>query len=263
WLKVHQIPELGPAAKGKAIVNLLELSADEKIATTAAVRDFPEDRYLVFATERGVVKKTELSAYSNPRAGGIIGINIDPGDRLLEVRVTDGGRHVMLATERGYAIRFDEEDARSTGRATRGVRGIRLRSGDRVVGMEVLEDEGDIFTVSERGYGKRTALDEYRVQNRGGLGILNLRVGKKTGQVVGVKQVRDEDGLLMITREGKIIRFPVEGFRTIGRATQGVKLMDIEGEDRIVAVAKVVEEEGEEGGGTEPPEGDEPAEVVH
>jgi DNA gyrase subunit A len=256
WLKVHQIPELGPAAKGKAIVNLLELSTDEKIATTAAVRDFPEDRFLVFATERGVVKKTELSAYSNPRAGGIIGINIDEDDRLLEVRVTDGKGHVMLATERGYAIRFDEEDARSMGRATRGVRGIRLRPGDRVVGMEVLDDEGDIFTVSERGYGKRTALDEYRIQGRGGLGILNLRVGTKTGHVVGVKQVRDEDGLIMITREGKIIRFPVEGFRTIGRATQGVKLMDIEGEDRIVAVAKVVEEEDEEGAETEPPEGD-------
>jgi DNA gyrase subunit A len=251
WLKVHEIPELGPAAKGKAIVNLLQLEPDEKVATTVAVRDFPEDRYLVFATERGKIKKTELAAYSNPRAGGINAIDVVPGDRLLAVRVTDGSYQVLLATEKGYAVRFDEGDVRSMGRVARGVRGIRLRSGDRVVGMEVLEGAGDIFTVSERGYGKRTALEDYRKQSRGGLGIINLKVGAKTGAVVGVKQVRDEDGLIMITREGMIIRFPVAGVRTIGRSTQGVKLMDIEGEDRIVALAKVVEEEEEL---PEPPE---------
>jgi DNA gyrase subunit A len=248
WLRVHEIPELGPAAKGKAIVNLLHLEGDERIATTVAVRDFPEDRFLVFATERGLIKKTELAAYSNPRAGGINAIDVVPGDRLLEVRMTDGEQDVLLATERGYAIRFPETDARPMGRVTRGVRGIRLRSGDKVVSMEVLEGDGDVFTVSEHGYGKRTARDEYREQGRGGLGIINLKVGKKTGSVVGVKQVHDEDGLIMITREGKIIRFPVGGVRTIGRATQGVKLMDIEGEDRIVALAKVVEDEDDEDG---------------
>ena len=254
WLRVHEIPELGPAAKGKAIVNLLHLEGDERIATTVAVRDFPEDRFLVFATERGMIKKTELSAYSNPRAGGINAVDVVEGDRLLEVRITDGDHHVLLATEKGYAIRFPEEEARPMGRVTRGVRGIRLRSGDRVVSMEVLEGDGDIFTVSERGYGKRTALEEYREQGRGGLGIINLKVGKKTGAVVGVKQVQGDDGLIMITRDGKIIRFPVGGVRTIGRATQGVKLMDLEDDDRIVALAKVVEDEepepeGEEGDG--------------
>ncbi len=245
WLKVHEIPELGPAAKGKAIVNLLELETDEAIATTVAVREFDEERFLVFATERGVIKKTELSAYSNPRAGGIIGINVDEGDRLLSVKITYGDRAVLLATEKGYAIRFTEDDVRSMGRATRGVKGIGLRDDDVVVAMEVLDEEGDIFTLSERGYGKRTALEEYRLQGRGGKGIINLKVGAKTGGVVGVKQVHDGDGLIMITREGKIIRTPVEGVRTIGRATQGVKIMDLESSDRIVALAKVTEEEEE------------------
>jgi DNA gyrase subunit A len=246
WLKVHEIPELGPAARGKAIVNLLQLSNTEREATTVAVRDFPEDRFLVFATEKGLIKKTELAAYSNPRAGGINAVTIVDGDRLLAVRVTEGEHHVFLATEKGYSIRFHEDQARPMGRVTQGVRGIRLRKGDKVVGMEVLEGDGDLFTVSELGYGKRTALDEYRVQGRGGKGIINLKVTGKTGAVVGVKQVQDEDGLIMITREGKIIRFPVETVRTIGRSTQGVRLMDIDGDDRIVALAKLVDEEDEE-----------------
>ena len=246
WLKVHEIPELGPAARGKAIVNLLQLSGDDRVATTVAVRDFPEDRFLIFATERGLIKKTELAAYSNPRAGGINAVDVVEGDRLLAVRVTDGDHDVLLATEKGYAIRFPEGDARPMGRVTRGVRGIKLRKGDRVVAMEVLTGEGDLFTVSELGFGKRTALVEYRMQGRGGLGIINLKVTGKTGAVVGVKQVEDEDGLILITQEGKIIRFPVETVRTIGRSTQGVRLMDVEGEDRIVALAKVVDEDDEE-----------------
>jgi DNA gyrase subunit A len=263
WLKVHEIPELGAAAKGKAIVNLLQLEPTEKVATTVAVRDFPADRYLVFATERGKIKKTELSAYSNPRAGGINAIGIEKGDRLLHVKVVKSGQEILLATAKGQAIRFPEWDpedpnagVRPMGRPARGVRGIRLRAGDRLVGMEVLDDEGEIFTVSERGYGKRTALVKYPFRKRGGQGVINLKVGVKTGAVVGVKQVRDEDGLIMITREGMIIRFPVAGVRTIGRSTEGVKLMEIEGEDRIVALAKVVEEEEPEPGdeGPEPPE---------
>jgi DNA gyrase subunit A len=190
--------------------------------------------------------------------GGINAINVDEGDRLLQVRVTDGGHDVLLATAKGYSIRFSEDDTRPMGRATRGVRGIKLRSGDRVVGIEVLEEEGDIFTASERGYGKRTALEEYRLQGRGGLGIINLKVGKKTGEVVGVKQVHEGDGLLMITREGKIIRIGIDGVRTIGRSTQGVKIMDLEDDDRLVALAKVVEEEDED----EDDGGDEPVDEV-
>jgi len=243
WLKVHEIPELGPAAKGKAIVNLLHLEGDEKVATTVAVREFTEDRFLVFTTERGVIKKTELAAYSNPRAGGIIGINIDDDDRLLSVKITEAGSHILLATRAGYSIRFSENDVRAMGRATRGVKGISLRRGDVLVGMEVLDEEGDIFTLSEQGYGKRSAVDEYRIQGRGGMGIINLKVSDKTGGVVGVKQVHEGAGLIMITQEGKIIRTPVEGVRTIGRATQGVKIMDLGESDRIVALAKVTQDD--------------------
>ncbi len=249
WLKVHEIPQLGPAAKGKAIVNLLSLATTEKIATTVAVRDLTEERFLLFATEKGTVKKTELAAFSNPRAGGIIAINIDEGDRLLDVRVIGEDATVLLATAKGFAIRFAEKDARPMGRPTRGVRGIRLRPGDRVVAMEALEsDGGEILSLAENAVGKRTLVESYRLQRRGGKGIINLKVSKKTGEVIGAKQVRPEDGLMLITQEGKIIRINVAGVRVSGRSTQGVKLMDLEGEDRLVAVAKLAERDGEEEG---------------
>ncbi len=240
WLKVHEIPEMGPAARGKAIVNLLQLSADDRVATTLAVRDFPEGQYLFFATEKGTVKKTELSAYARPRAGGIRAINIDKGDRLLGVRLTDGAKTVLLATAKGFSIRFQESDARPMGRATRGVRGILLRKGDRVVAMETLDPEaGEILSLAEGGIGKRTPVDQYRIQSRGGKGIINLKVSEKTGQVVGAKQVTPDDELMLITQEGKIIRIAVEGVRVSGRSTQGVKLMDLGSGDRVVAVAKL------------------------
>jgi DNA gyrase subunit A len=241
WIKVHEIPEAGPNTKGKAIVNLLELEKHEKVATTVAVREFAADRFLVFATERGTIKKTPLSAYANQRAAGIIAIQIDEGDRLLTVRVTDGSREILIATANGLAIRFPEAEVRSMGRSAYGVNGIRLRQGDRVVTMESLEPEGEILTVTERGFGKRTPLAEYRVQGRLGYGIINLKVNDKTGAVAGVRQVVPGDGLMLITQEGKIIRLNVPDIRTIGRSTQGVKLMDLEGEDRIVAVAKLAD----------------------
>ncbi|MDY7091433.1 MAG: DNA gyrase subunit A [Acidobacteriota bacterium] len=264
WLKVHEIPEFGPAARGKAIVNLLHLEPTERVATTLAVREFSEDRMLIFATEQGLVKKTSLAAYGNPRVGGIIAINVEEGDRLLEVRATEEGQEVMLATAQGRAIRFPEEDARAMGRATRGVRGINLRPGDRVVSLTVLEEEGEMLTVSERGYGKRTRLEEYRVQGRGGYGIINLKVSAKTGPVVGTRQVLPEDGAMLITQEGKIIRIAVGGVSIIGRATQGVKVMDLGGEDRLVALAKIaardeVEEAEGAGGGDSEGDGDETA----
>jgi DNA gyrase subunit A len=275
WIKVHAIPEMGPAAKGKAIVNLLNLEASERLATTVAVREFPENRYLIFATEKGTVKKTELSAYANPRADGIIGINIDAGegDRLLAVKVTDGTKDILLTTAKGYSIRFPESDVRPMGRATYGVRGITLREGDRVVGMEELEPSGEILSVAERGYGKRTPVDDYRRQARGGLGIINLKVSDKTGEVIGAKHVAPSDGLMLITQEGMIIRINVAGVRVVGRSTQGVKLMDLEGEDRLVAVAKVAREEEEElevaaggpgdgGGSAALPEGPETPEIM-
>ncbi|MBZ0103588.1 MAG: DNA gyrase subunit A [Thermoanaerobaculia bacterium] len=246
WVKVHEIPQAGPAAKGKAIVNLLNLEAGESVATTLAVRDFPDDRFLVFATERGTIKRTALAEYGNPRSGGIIAINLEDGDRLLAVKVTDGSKDLFLATAAGMSIRFPGADCRPMGRATYGVRGISLRDGDRVVGMEVLEQEGAILTAAERGLGKRTAIAEYRQQGRGGLGLINLKVTERTGKVVGVAQVLPGDQLILITQEGMIIRTSVDGIREIGRSTQGVRLINLEESDKLVAIAKVVEREDEE-----------------
>ncbi|HVR27988.1 MAG TPA: DNA gyrase subunit A [Thermoanaerobaculia bacterium] len=251
WLKVHQIPELSPASRGKAIVNLLQLGPEEKIATTVAVRSFEPGQYLFFVTEQGTVKKTELTAFANPLVRGIIAIGIDPGDRLLDVRITDGERNLLLATRKGLAIRFPETDVRPMGRPAHGVRGIRLLGGDQVVGMEALRGSGDILTVTERGYGKRTSIDEYREQGRGGKGIINLKVSRKTGEVVGVLEVEPSDDVILISSEGKLIRIAVEGLRTIGRSTQGVKVMDLDGEDMLVAMAKVVERDVEDVDGGE------------
>jgi DNA gyrase subunit A len=255
WLKVHEIPQAGPAARGKAIVNLLNLAGDERAATTVAVREFDDDHFLFFATAKGTVKKTQLSAYANPRAGGIIGINVEQGDRLLAVRATDGKGDVFLATAKGFSIRFAERAVRSMGRATFGVRGITLRKGDRVVSMETLTEEGEILSVAEKAVGKRTLVKQYRRQGRGGKGIINLKVSKKTGEVLGAKQVTPQEGLMLITQGGQIIRINVDGVRVSGRSTQGVKLMDLEAGDRLVSVAKVAER-SEEGEGVESPEGE-------
>ena len=258
WIKVHRIPELSPASRGKAIVNLLDLEPKEKVATTVAVRDF-EQGYLIFATENGTVKKTALEAYSNPRVGGIIAINIDEGDRLLDVRLTDGESDVLLATAGGYSIRFPEttetpeegsklEGVRVMGRVARGVRGLALRSGDQVVSLAVLDREGDLLTFTASGFGKRTRLDEYRRQSRGGKGILNLDLKRldQTGPVVGVKQVQDGHSAMLITQGGKLIRIPIDDtIRTVGRASKGVKVMNLGSDDRLVAVAKIVEEDEE------------------
>jgi len=254
WIKVHQIPEAGPAAKGKAIVNLLDLESDEKVATTVAVREFPEDRFLVFATEQGYVKKRPLDAFSRPLARGIIAVRVEGGDRLLAVRVADAEQHVLLATARGQSVRFPvaAEDpsgktgVRSMGRVARGVIGIRLRPGDRVVGMEVLGEQGDVLTIAEHGFGKRTPVAEYPLKNRAIQGVINLKVSDKTGEVVAVKQVEEGDGVILITQNGKIIRTPVDDIRLIGRSTQGVTIMDLGDDDRVVAAAKLPAREEEE-----------------
>ena len=243
WLRVYDIPQAGPAAKGKAIVNLLELTTEERVAATVAVREFAADRFLVFATEKGTIKKTPLAEYGNPRAGGIIAINVEKGDRLLAVAITDGAKDLFLATEKGMSIRFPESEVRPMGRATTGVRGIKLRKGDVVVGMAVFEPGGAILTAAERGVGKRTSVDDYRPQGRGGLGIINLKVTARTGPVVGVRMVVPGDQVLLITEEGMIIRTEVDQIREIGRSTQGVKLIDLDGKDKLVALAKVVERE--------------------
>ncbi|MFN7960092.1 MAG: DNA gyrase subunit A [Thermoanaerobaculia bacterium] len=245
WLKVHAIPEFGPAARGKAIVNLLDLGPEERFATTVAVREFPEDRYLTFITERGTIKRTSLAAFARPQARGIIAVNVIEGDRLLDVKVAEEGSEIFLATARGYALRFEAADVRSMGRTATGVRGISLRKGDRLVGMEVLAGDGAILSVTENGFGKRSALAEYRLQGRGGLGILNFAVNAKTGEVVGFKQVEPGMGVMLITQDGMIIRTRVDeaSFRVIGRATQGVKVMDLESGDRLVALAKLEDDD--------------------
>ncbi|MGH7363488.1 MAG: DNA gyrase subunit A, partial [Candidatus Methylomirabilales bacterium] len=256
WVKVHEVPQAGRAAKGKAAVNLLQLEPGEKITTLIPIRQFEVDRYLMMATRRGIVKKTELSAYGNPRAGGIIALTLDEGDELIAVELTRGTDAVFLGTRQGQAIRFKEEEVRPMGRIARGVIGISLEEGDQVVGMEIVSEGATILTVTERGYGKRTDLSEYRLQGRGGKGIINIRVTEKNGPVVSLKKVSDEDGLMMISQEGKVTRLNVRDVSVIGRATQGVRLQGLEAGDQVAAITRLVTEEGEEnGGGPTAPEG--------
>ena len=248
WLKVHEFPQLGRAARGKAIANFLQLQTGEHVTTTIPIRQFEVDRFLVMGTKRGVVKKTELNAYAHPRAGGIIALSVDEGDELIGVAMTRGTEDVFLGTRRGMAIRFREADVRPMGRSARGVTGISLGAKDQVVGMEIVSEEAKILTVTERGFGKRTDVSEYRVQGRGGKGLINIRVTPKNGPVVGIKQVREEDDVMMISQEGKITRLRVGEVRDSGRAAQGVRLQGLGEGDRVGAVtALVTEEEGGEG----------------
>jgi DNA gyrase subunit A len=246
WLKVHHIPDVGPDGRGKAIANLVSMQDGEHIAALLTVREFEADKFIVMGTKRGEVKKTELSAFSNPRAGGIIAMDVEEGDAVIAVQISDGTHEVFIGTRDGMSIRFPEADVRSMGRTAGGVRGIALREGDEVVGMDVLIPGGTILTVTEQGYGKRTELEEYRVQSRGGVGIINIQTSERNGKVIGVAQVTDEDELMLITQQGKILRMASKSIRTIGRATQGVKLIDIEGDDRAVSIARLAEKDEEE-----------------
>jgi DNA gyrase subunit A len=241
WLKAFQLPEAGRATRGKALVNLLSLSEGERITTALPVRDFKEE-FLVMFTKNGIVKKTALEKYSNPRGKGIIAIALDEGDELIAVRKTDGNSDLIIGTRRGLAIRFNEEDVRDTGRTAKGVIGIRLSKGDEVVSAEVAEEKTAILTVTEKGQGKRSPIEEYPVQGRGGKGVISIKTTKKGGKAVGLMQVRDEDELVMITNSGKIIRTLAKDISLHGRNTQGVRLMDV-GEDKVVSIAKVVEKD--------------------
>jgi len=245
WLKVYEIPEAGRTARGKAIVNLLNLAPNEKITAILPVKEFVEDKFIMMATRNGVVKKTPLVEYSNIRSGGIIAVNLDEGDKLITVALTDGKQDVLLASRHGKSIRFREEDARPMGRVTRGVRGMTLEDDDVVIGMEIINDMtgSTLFTVTENGFGKRTELTEYRLQSRGGKGVITIKTTERNGCVVDIKQVTDENDLMFITDQGKIIRMPVAGFSVIGRNTQGVRLMVTEADERIVAVARLAEKE--------------------
>jgi len=248
WLKVHEIPDVGPGGKGKSIANLVSMEEGERIAAMLAVKEFDDDRFVVMGTRHGVVKKTALSAFSNPRAGGIIAMGVEDGDSVITVLVSDGKGEIFIGTRNGMAIRFQEDDVRPMGRTAYGVRGITLRDDDVVVAMEVVQPAGTLLTVTERGYGKRTDIDDYRVQSRGGVGVINISTSSRNGQVVGVSYVEEGDEVLLITQQGMIIRMPTNDVRAIGRATQGVRLIEIEGEDKVVSVARLVEkdENGEE-----------------
>lgn len=243
WLKVHEIPDVGPDGRGKAIANLVQMEPGEKIAAMLAVQDFDDTHFVVMGTRRGTVKKTGLSAYSNPRAGGIIAMGVEDDDAVIAVQLSDGQSEIFIGTREGMAIRFPEADVRGMGRTAYGVRGIQLREGDEVVAMEVVKPGGTLLTVTEKGYAKRTALDEYRVQSRGGLGLKNIEITEKNGKVAGIEQVRENEELLVITQQGKILRTPANEIRTIGRATQGVRVMELEGEDTVVSVALVERDE--------------------
>ncbi|MEQ1868490.1 MAG: DNA gyrase subunit A [Vicinamibacterales bacterium] len=254
WLKVHEIPDVGPGGKGKSIANLVSMEEGERIAATIAVKSFDDDKFVVMGTRKGVVKKTPLSAFANPRAGGIIAMGIEDGDQVIATQVTDGSGEILIGTRDGMAIRFDEGDIRSMGRTAYGVRGIQLRADDYVVGMEVVKPGGTVLAVTERGYGKRTEIDEYRVQARGGVGIINIATSERNGIVVGVAYVQDGEELLLITQQGMILRMQTNDVRAIGRATQGVTMIDIEVDDKVVSIAKLGKEEAVVGDTADAPE---------
>jgi DNA gyrase subunit A len=243
WLKVHEIPQSGRQSRGKPIVNLINVRPNDRIAALVPVREFASDRWLIFATRKGVVKKTVLSAYGNPRVTGINAINIVEGDELIDVQLSDGQCQVVLATRDGMAIRFSDTDVREMGRATTGVRGISLMSADFVVGMVVVKDQTTLLVVTEKGMGKRTDIDAYRLQRRGGKGVINVRTSDKAGKVVAIREVRPGDELMVITRNGVVNRQSVDGIRVIGRNTQGVRLINLGPKDVVMDVAKVVREE--------------------
>jgi DNA gyrase subunit A len=246
WLKVHEIPEGGRQAKGKAMVNLLSLGEGERVATCVPVRDFAAGGHILFVTKQGKVKKTELEAYSHPRAGGIQAIGLEAGDEVIGARRTDGQREVMVATKLGITIRFAEEEVRPMGRGASGVRGVELEEGDEVITTDVVQEGVTILTVTERGFGKRTPLEEYRLQGRAGKGIIDIKTGGRNGNVVGMLQVRDEDDLLVVTTKGKIIRMHAADISSQGRNTWGVRIIDLEPDDRVGSIARVEAEQTSE-----------------
>jgi DNA gyrase subunit A len=242
WLKVHELPQLGRAARGKSLANVLQLAEGERVRATLPVRAFDaEEAYVLLCTRKGVIKKTRLDAYSNPRHDGIIPITLDDDDELIAACLTNGRHEVIIATSDGKSIRFPEDQVRAMGRAAGGVRGMTLHEGDRVVGMEILSPGATILTVTERGYGKRTPLGDYRLQRRGGQGIITIRTSQRNGPVVSVAQVVDDDEVMLITDGGKVLRARVSGISTMGRATQGVRIMNLDEDEKIASMARMAE----------------------
>ncbi len=247
WLKVHEIPLAGRAAKGKPVVNLINVTADTTVRAMVPVREFSDKQYLLFATQLGTVKKSALTEYSNPRSTGIKAIKIEKGDQLIDVQITEGNNDIVLATKYGLSIRFSETDVREMGRDTTGVKGVELSAGDEVKGMVVIKRDATLLVVTAKGMGKCSPIEEYRVQKRGGKGILTLNRTEKTGEVVALKEVLPDDELMLITKQGIVIRMPVKGIRVSGRNTQGVKLVHLDDGDIVCDVARVVIEDDEGG----------------
>lgn len=243
WLKVYEIPQAGRVSKGKAIINLLQLASGEKVSATIPVKDFLGDRFLVMATKEGLIKKTRLDEYSNPRKGGIIGITVEKDDELIGVSLTDGKQDLFLATRLGKAIRFSETQVRDMGRGAKGVKGIRLAKGDQVIAMETPQKDSTILTVTELGFAKRTLANQYRIQSRGGKGIINIKVTKKNGSAVSLKTVSDNDELMVITQTGMYLRCPIKDIRATGRSAQGVRLIKLKDNDAVATVAELIAEE--------------------
>ncbi len=270
WLKVHTIPDVGPSGRGKSIANLVSMEPDEKIAALLAVRDWPEaegEQCVFTGTRRGMIKKTDLRAFRNPRQKGIVAAGVDEDDAVISAEISDGRGEVFLGTRQGKAIRFPEQDVRSMGRTARGVRGIRLREDDEVVAMAVVRPGGSLLTVTGNGFGKRTGIEEYRVQSRGGLGIISIQTTARNGPVVGIASVEDADELMLITQQGKVLRMNTKDIRPIGRATQGVRLIGIDDDDQVVSLARLGDVSADEagdvsadgasgGGGGTPPDAD-------
>jgi DNA gyrase subunit A len=251
WLKVHEIPQAGRAAKGKPVVNLINVTPDTKVQAIVPVREFRDDQFLLFATKQGTVKKTALSQYSNPRTTGIKAIKIDQGDELIDVQITSGTNDIVLATRHGLSIRFHEQDVREMGRDTTGVKGIELGPRDELIGMVVIKRDATLLVVAERGIGKCSKIDDYRVQKRGGKGIITINRTEKTGDAVSIMEVLPEDELMLMTKQGILIRMAVKGIRVAGRNTQGVKLVNLDQNDLVMAVARVVPDDEEESEGAE------------
>jgi len=243
WLKVHEIPQAGRRTKGRPIVNLLGLEQGENVTTVVPVREFTEGHYVVMATEKGIIKKTELKAFSNPRKGGIIAITVEKDDELIGSLLSDGKDEICLATRSGKAIRFKEEDIRPMGRSARGVKGIRLQKKDAVVGMVKTDENGTILTVTEKGFGKRTEFEAYRLQSRGGSGVINMKIVGKNGPVVGIKSVKDEDEIMLISKHGMVVRAAVKDISKVGRSTQGVRVIRLNAKDELIGIASVVARE--------------------
>ncbi|MCK4261860.1 DNA gyrase subunit A, partial [bacterium] len=243
WLKVYDIPQAGRLSKGKAIINLLSLAPSEKITAFVPVREFDIEHFIVMVTERGIIKRTRLSAYSHPRAAGIIGLTLDKGDRLIEVKLTGGSEELVLATEQGKAVRFKETRVREVGRTARGVKGIKLEKKDRVVGMQIVDEEATLLSVTANGYGKRSPFSEYRATSRGGKGVINIKTSERNGLLVGIERVLDRDELMLISSQGMVIRIPIAPIRVLSRNTQGVRLIRLDEKDEVVGVARVVKEE--------------------